>query len=61
MPTPADRPASFPPNFNVLKPESMEIAVIAAGAMGSAVARRLTNAGCTVLTNLDGRSEATRR
>ena len=34
-------------------------AVIAAGAMGSAVAKRLTKAGCTVYTNLDGRSEAT--
>ncbi|EMD32144.1 hypothetical protein CERSUDRAFT_88420 [Gelatoporia subvermispora B] len=28
--------------------------------MGSAVARRLVTAGCTVLTNLDGRSDATR-
>ncbi|THV06713.1 6-phosphogluconate dehydrogenase C-terminal domain-like protein [Dendrothele bispora CBS 962.96] len=37
------------------------IAVVAAGAMGSAVGHRLTQAGCTVLTNLDGRSEATRR
>ncbi|KAJ4000633.1 6-phosphogluconate dehydrogenase C-terminal domain-like protein [Lentinula boryana] len=37
------------------------IAVIAAGAMGSAVARRLVQGGCTVLTNLDGRSEATRK
>ncbi|KAF5345371.1 hypothetical protein D9758_008504 [Tetrapyrgos nigripes] len=36
------------------------IAVVAAGAMGSAVARRLVQSGCTVLTNLDGRSEATR-
>ena len=36
-----------------------QIAVIAAGAMGSAVAKRLTGAGCTVYTNLDGRSEAT--
>ncbi|KIJ67502.1 hypothetical protein HYDPIDRAFT_149143 [Hydnomerulius pinastri MD-312] len=34
-------------------------AVVAAGAMGSAVAHRLTKAGCTVYTNLDGRSEAT--
>ncbi|KAI0058632.1 6-phosphogluconate dehydrogenase C-terminal domain-like protein [Artomyces pyxidatus] len=40
---------------------SPTIAIIAAGAMGSAVARKLTTAGCTVLTNLDGRSEATRR
>ncbi|KAK7472965.1 hypothetical protein VKT23_001069 [Stygiomarasmius scandens] len=37
------------------------VAVIAAGAMGAAVGYRLTQAGCTVLTNLDGRSEATRR
>lgn len=34
-------------------------AVIAAGTMGSAVANRLTRAGCTVYTNLDGRTEAT--
>ena len=33
------------------------VAVIAAGAMGSAVAARLTARGCTVLTNLDGRSQ----
>jgi len=32
------------------------IAVIAAGAMGSAVGARLVAHGCTVLTNLDGRS-----
>lgn len=37
------------------------LAVIAAGAMGSAVAKRLTSFGCTVYTNLDGRSEATRK
>lgn len=36
------------------------IAVVAAGAMGAAVGRRLTTAGLTVLTNLDGRSSATR-
>ena len=36
------------------------LAVVAAGAMGSAVGRRLTRAGLTVLTNLDGRSPATR-
>lgn len=36
------------------------LAVVAAGAMGAAVARRLTSAGCTVLTNLEGRSQATR-
>ncbi|KAL0956205.1 hypothetical protein HGRIS_002362 [Hohenbuehelia grisea] len=29
--------------------------------MGAAVARRLVDAGCTVLTSLEGRSEATRR
>ncbi|KAG1742116.1 6-phosphogluconate dehydrogenase C-terminal domain-like protein [Suillus lakei] len=37
------------------------LAVVAAGAMGSAVAKRLTSFGCTVYTNLDGRSEATRK
>lgn len=37
------------------------IAVIAAGAMGSGVGRRLVQNGCTVLTNLDGRSESTRK
>ncbi|OBZ66588.1 hypothetical protein A0H81_13500 [Grifola frondosa] len=36
------------------------LAIIAAGSMGAAVGRRLTTAGCTVLTNLDGRSAATR-
>lgn len=36
------------------------LAVIAAGAMGAAVGRRLTTAGLTVLTNLDGRSASTR-
>ncbi|MFD0934776.1 NAD(P)-binding domain-containing protein, partial [Methylobacterium trifolii] len=36
------------------------IAVIAPGAMGSAVALRLTGEGARVLTALDGRSEATR-
>lgn len=38
-----------------------QFAVIAAGTMGSAVGKRLTRAGCTVYTNLDGRSEATRQ
>lgn len=33
------------------------VAVISAGAMGSAVAARLRDNGCTVLTNLDGRSQ----
>ncbi|KAJ7072516.1 6-phosphogluconate dehydrogenase C-terminal domain-like protein [Mycena amicta] len=37
------------------------IAVIAAGAMGAGVAKRLTQHGVKVLTNLDNRSEATRR
>ncbi|EGN99614.1 hypothetical protein SERLA73DRAFT_179707 [Serpula lacrymans var. lacrymans S7.3] len=37
------------------------IAVVAAGAMGSAVAKRLTKAGCTVYTNMDGRSDASRQ
>jgi putative dehydrogenase len=37
------------------------IAVIAAGAMGSAVGRRLRDRGATVLTSLTGRSAASRR
>jgi 3-hydroxyisobutyrate dehydrogenase-like beta-hydroxyacid dehydrogenase len=37
------------------------IAVVAAGAMGAAVGRRLVQGGCTVLTSLTGRSDATRR
>ncbi|KAI0661262.1 6-phosphogluconate dehydrogenase C-terminal domain-like protein [Cubamyces menziesii] len=41
--------SSSPPTF----------AVIAPGAMGAAVGHRLTKAGCTVLTNLEGRSPAT--
>ena len=36
------------------------LAVVASGAMGAAVGHRLTRAGLTVLTNLDGRSNATR-
>ncbi|MFO1400754.1 MAG: DUF1932 domain-containing protein [Steroidobacteraceae bacterium] len=36
------------------------IAVIGTGAMGSAVARRLADQGCRVLTLLEGRSEASR-
>lgn len=36
-------------------------AIISAGEMGSAVAKRLTKAGCTVYTDLNGRSEATRQ
>jgi len=36
------------------------IAIIGAGAMGSGVARRLHDNGCTIPTLLDGRSEATR-
>ena len=35
------------------------VAVIAAGAMGAAVGRRLTDNGVTVLTSLAGRSAAT--
>src|SRR5215467_14328553 len=35
------------------------IAILAAGAMGSAVARRLGEHGVRVLTSLNGRSEAT--
>ncbi|KAG1844693.1 hypothetical protein F4604DRAFT_1820821 [Suillus subluteus] len=34
------------------------LAVVSAGAMGSAIAKRLVHAGCTVYTNLDGRSPA---
>lgn len=37
------------------------IAVIAAGAMGANVGRRLVDAGNVVLTNLDDRSDATRK
>lgn len=37
------------------------IAVIAAGAMGANVGRKLVEAGNVVLTNLDGRSEATHK
>jgi 3-hydroxyisobutyrate dehydrogenase-like beta-hydroxyacid dehydrogenase len=36
------------------------VAVIGAGAMGAGVGRRLGEHGCTVLTLLDGRTEATR-
>ncbi|KAI9572337.1 6-phosphogluconate dehydrogenase C-terminal domain-like protein [Boletus coccyginus] len=36
-------------------------AIISAGEMGSAVAKRLTKAGCTVYTDLNGRSEVTRQ
>jgi 3-hydroxyisobutyrate dehydrogenase-like beta-hydroxyacid dehydrogenase len=36
------------------------IAIIAAGAMGSAIAERLTRRGATVLTSLDGRSPQSR-
>ncbi len=39
---------------------AVTIAVIAAGAMGGAVAERLTRNGATVLTSLDGRSAASR-
>ncbi|KAF8124896.1 6-phosphogluconate dehydrogenase C-terminal domain-like protein [Boletus edulis] len=45
----------------MVTPVLPQFAVIAAGEMGSAVAKRLTGAGCTVYTNLDGRSEATRQ
>ncbi|KIK31430.1 hypothetical protein CY34DRAFT_814591, partial [Suillus luteus UH-Slu-Lm8-n1] len=34
------------------------IAIVSAGAMGSAIAKRLVHAGCTIYTNLDGRSHA---
>lgn len=37
------------------------VAVIAAGAMGASVARKLVDAGNIVLTNLDGRSDATHK
>ncbi|KAF4567784.1 hypothetical protein EYR40_006792 [Pleurotus pulmonarius] len=40
---------------------TLVIGIVAAGAMGSAVARRLHDSGCTVLTDLAGRSEDTRR
>lgn len=41
-------------------PQSPVIAVIAAGDMGSGVGRRLAESGCTVLTSLEGRSNASR-
>jgi 3-hydroxyisobutyrate dehydrogenase-like beta-hydroxyacid dehydrogenase len=41
------------------KPTPKTIAILAPGAMGSAVARRLTENGARVLTSLKGRSEAT--
>ncbi|KAG0704735.1 6-phosphogluconate dehydrogenase C-terminal domain-like protein [Suillus ampliporus] len=44
-----------------MSPAMPRLAVVAAGAMGSAVAKRLTSFGCTVYTNLDDRSEATRK
>ncbi|KIK31505.1 hypothetical protein CY34DRAFT_814574, partial [Suillus luteus UH-Slu-Lm8-n1] len=34
------------------------IVIVSAGAMGSAIAKRLVHAGCTIYTNLDGRSPA---
>ncbi|TDL22647.1 hypothetical protein BD410DRAFT_770233 [Rickenella mellea] len=37
------------------------VTIVSAGAMGAALARLMTRNGCTVLTNLDGRSESTRR
>ncbi len=37
------------------------IAILAAGAMGAGIGLRLTEGGATVLTNLDGRGEASRR
>ena len=37
------------------------IAILAAGAMGAGMGLRLTEGGATVLTNLDGRGEASRR
>ena len=40
---------------------SKTIAILAPGAMGSAVARRLSERGARVLTSLKGRSEATRK
>lgn len=37
-----------------------KIAIIGAGAMGSGIARRLTDGGATIITDLTGRSQATR-
>lgn len=42
-------------------PQAPVIAVIAAGDMGAGVGRRLSESGCTVLTSLAGRSDASRR
>lgn len=52
------------PTSSSSPPSSMApptIAIIAAGAMGSPIAKILATSGVTVLTNLDGRSETTRR
>jgi 3-hydroxyisobutyrate dehydrogenase-like beta-hydroxyacid dehydrogenase len=40
--------------------EAPRVAVLAAGAMGAAIAARLSHSGCTVITTLEGRSEATK-
>ena len=40
---------------------TLTIAIVAAGAMGAAVGAQLVKAGLTVYTNLDGRSESTRK
>ncbi|KAI0699418.1 hypothetical protein BC835DRAFT_1331304 [Cytidiella melzeri] len=45
---------------SIITMSPLTLAIIAAGSMGAAVGRRLTTAGLTVLTNLDGRSAATR-
>lgn len=39
---------------------ALRVALVSPGAMGSAVGARLVEAGCTVLTSLAGRSEASR-
>ena len=37
---------------------TVTVAIVAMGEMGAGVARRLTSRGARVLTNLDGRSQA---
>ncbi|KIK32630.1 hypothetical protein CY34DRAFT_18904 [Suillus luteus UH-Slu-Lm8-n1] len=48
-----------PPKTNTEDPTPTSTptqAIVSAGAMGSAVAKRLVHGGCTIYTNLDGRS-----
>jgi 3-hydroxyisobutyrate dehydrogenase-like beta-hydroxyacid dehydrogenase len=40
--------------------EALRVGIIGTGAMGSAVAKRLIEGGCSVVTSLEGRSQASR-